>query len=61
MSEVEPLADPTETARPPDQTVMDAARAHDRDRYLAALLAPSDAREDLVAFYQTNAERVFKL
>lgn len=49
MSEVEPLADPSEIARPPDQTVMDAARAHDRDRYLAALLAPSDAREDLVA------------
>lgn len=60
MSDVEPLADPSEAARPPDQTVMDAARAYDRDRYLSALLAPAAAREDLVvlAAYLGEIKRI---
>lgn len=40
--------DRLEDARPPDQTVLEAARTYERDRYLSALLAPQDAQGDLV-------------
>ena len=35
---------------------MDLVRAADRDRYLAALYAPEDRRNDLLALYAFNAE-----
>ena len=35
---------------------MDQVRAADRDRYLAALYAPEDKRNDLLALYAFNAE-----
>lgn len=44
MSERVPLED----ASPPGQPVLEAARAHERDRYLSALLAPADAQGDLI-------------
>jgi phytoene synthase len=45
MSEADLLA----AARAQDLAVRDAARSHDRDRFLSALLAPRDRRGDLVA------------
>ena len=47
-------------ARPTDREVLDAARSFDRDRYLAALLAPNEARADLVvlAAYLGEIKRV---
>lgn len=45
MSEADPLA----AAHVQDYSVRDAARTHDRDRFLSALLAPRDRRDDLVA------------
>ena len=36
--------------------VMDDLRRDDRDRYLTALLAPSQAREGLLAVYGFNLE-----
>lgn len=52
----EPIAD----ARPTDREVIDAARSFDRDRYLSALLAPADARADLLvlAAYLGEIKRV---
>ncbi|MGE0024775.1 MAG: squalene/phytoene synthase family protein [Hyphomicrobium sp.] len=43
-----------------DRAVLDAARSSDRDRYLAALLAPADARADLVvlAAYLGETRRI---
>lgn len=37
-----------DSAWPPAEPVLEAARTHDRDRYLSALLAPVPARHDLV-------------
>ena len=34
----------------------EAVRRHDRERYLTALFAPSDRREDLLALYAFNLE-----
>jgi phytoene synthase len=47
-------------ARPTDREVLDAARSFDRDRYLAALLAPEDGRRDLLvlAAYLGEIKRV---
>lgn len=36
--------------------LLDLVRAADRDRYLAALYAPEDKRQDLLALYAFNAE-----
>jgi phytoene synthase len=44
MSEADPLAE----ASPQGSSVRDAARAYEPDRYLSALLAPAQARDDLV-------------
>jgi phytoene synthase len=44
MSEPHPLA----AARPEASSVRDAARAHEPDRFLSALLAPKSERDDLV-------------
>lgn len=48
MSESEPLTSASTQARPQDQPVREAARMYERDRYLSALLAPADVRDDLV-------------
>jgi len=44
MSEAGTSSDP----RPDAQQAIEAARLFERDRYLSALLAPSDARDDLI-------------
>jgi phytoene synthase len=41
-------ADPPAASRPQGSSVREGARTHDQDRYLSALLAPSQARDDLV-------------
>lgn len=40
----------------PLSAVAEAVRRHDRERYLTALFAPSDRREDLLALYAFNLE-----
>lgn len=52
--------DPNREATPDIGPVYEAARTHARDRYLAALLAPEDARDDLVtvAAYVGELERI---
>lgn len=50
----------TEAARsdrtPPLSLVGEEVRRHDRDRFMTALFAPADRREDLFAVYAFNAE-----
>lgn len=54
------MTDAVPDARPNDREVLDAARTFDRDRYLAALLAPVEARGDLLvlAAYLGEIKRV---
>ena len=54
------MTDAAADARPTDREVLDAARTFDRDRYLAALLAPDEARPDLLvlAAYLGEIKRV---
>lgn len=56
MGAADPLATLEGDARP----VYEAARTYERDRYLAALLAPADARDDLVtlAAYLGELQRI---
>lgn len=53
-------ADPLEDASPSAQSVLEAARTYERDRYLSALLAPAEARDDLltIAAYIGELKRI---
>ncbi len=56
MSAPDPLADATPSSR----SVIESARNYERDRYLSALLAPAEARADLVtlAAYLGEIKRI---
>lgn len=47
---------PADATHAASQAVREAARAHDRDRYLAALLAPRSSRDDLIALAAFSGE-----